>query len=75
MRPPAAASTVTVTGSGQFLAVHIDREVVDPDDVDLLEDLVLVALQDAMAKVSDLQAASMGGLDLGALGGLLGGQG
>lgn len=65
--------TVTVTGGGQFLAVHLAPEVVDPDDVEMLEDLVLVALQDAMTKVSELQAASMGGLDLGALGGLLGG--
>ncbi len=63
---------ITVTGGGTFSAVHIDPQVVDPDDVGMLEDLVLAALHDAMARVQELQQAAMGQLDLGGLGGLLG---
>jgi hypothetical protein len=65
---------VTVTGAGEFQSVSIAREVVDPDDVEMLEDLVLAAIHDAMGKVSEMQSQSMGALgDLGGgLGGLLG---
>ncbi len=62
------AVKVTVTGAGEFRSVSIDPGAVDPDDVGLLEDLVLAALHDATAQVRDLQAGAMGGL-----GGLLGG--
>lgn len=48
--------TVTVTGTGAFTAVKIDPSVVDPTEVDMLEDLVLAALRDAAAKVTDLNA-------------------
>lgn len=71
------AVRVEVTGSGEFLAVRIERVAVDPDDVEMLEDLVLAAIHDAMAKVADLsrQASrqAMGGLDLGGITGGLGG--
>lgn len=63
---------VTVTGGGEFRQVRISPDVVDPGDVPLLEDLVLAALRDAMARVNAAQAAALGGLDLGGLGGLLG---
>jgi hypothetical protein len=63
---------VTVTGGLEFKAVHIDPEAVDPDDVAMLEDLVLAAIHDAVAKVNELSQQAMGGLDLGGLGGLLG---
>ncbi|HEX9994737.1 MAG TPA: YbaB/EbfC family nucleoid-associated protein [Acidimicrobiales bacterium] len=66
---------VRVTGGMEFRSVTIDPQAVDPDDVELLQDLVLAALHDAMAKVGELQQGAMGGLDLGGLdlGGLLGG--
>ena len=63
---------VTVTGAGEFRHVRISPDVVDPTDVSLLEDLVLAALRDAMARINAAQSAALGGLDLGALGGLLG---
>jgi hypothetical protein len=63
---------VTVTGGLEFKAVHIDPEAVDPDDDAMLEDLVLAAIHDAVAKVNELSQQAMGGLDLGGLGGLLG---
>lgn len=66
---------VTVTGGGDFQSVTISPEAVDPDDVEMLQDLVLAALNDAMAQVHELQSGTFGepgGLDLG---GLLGGLG
>ena len=64
---------VTATGAGEFTAVHIDPAAVDPDDVEMLEDLVLAALHDASARVADLGRESLGQLGLGDIGGLLGG--
>jgi DNA-binding YbaB/EbfC family protein len=63
---------VTVTGGGEFQKVEIDPSAVDPDDVGMLEDLVLAAIHDAMGKVHALTQQAMGGFDLGGLGGLLG---
>jgi DNA-binding YbaB/EbfC family protein len=63
---------VEVTGGGEFRSVTISPEVVDPADVDMLQDLVLAALHDATSRVAELQAGALGGLDLGGLGGLLG---
>jgi nucleoid-associated protein EbfC len=66
---------IRVTGGMEFRSVTIDPDAVDPDDVEMLQDLVLAALHDAMARVGELQQGAMGGLDLGGLdlGGLLGG--
>ena len=63
---------VTVTGGMEFRSVTIDPDAVDPDDVAMLEDLVLAAIHDAVTKVNALSQQAMGGLDLGGLGGLLG---
>jgi nucleoid-associated protein EbfC len=63
---------VTVTGGMEFKSVTIDPDAVDPDDVAMLEDLVLAAIHDAVGKVNDLSQQAMGGLDMGGLGGLLG---
>lgn len=56
------AVKVTVTGTGEFRSIHIDPGAVDPDDVAMLEDLVLAALHDATARIQELQAGAMGGL-------------
>ena len=66
------AVKVRVSGAMVFESVTIAPEAVDPDDVDLLQDLVLAALNDAMDQIAGLQQDSMGGLDLGAMGGMLG---
>jgi DNA-binding YbaB/EbfC family protein len=65
---------VEVTGAFEFRSVTIDPKAVDPDDVEMLQDLVLAALHDAVEQVQELQAGSLdlGGMDLG---GLLGGNG
>lgn len=52
---------VVVTGAMEFRAVHIDPAAVDPDDVALLQDLVLAALHDAVAQINRLQEQSLGG--------------
>ena len=63
---------VRITGGLEVQSVSIAPEVVDPDDVPLLEDLVLAAIHDAMAKAQEAtQSATrdaLGGLDLGGLG-------
>jgi hypothetical protein len=63
---------VTVTGSGDVERVEIDPSVVDPQDVETLEDLVVAAVTDGLRRAAELQSqrlgAVTGGLDLGALG-------
>jgi DNA-binding YbaB/EbfC family protein len=66
----------TATGAGELRAVSIAPEVVDPEDVEMLEDLVVAAVTEALRAAQELQTKTMGGvtggLDLGPLGGLLG---
>ncbi len=51
---------VTMSGTGDVTAVHIDPSVVNPAEVDLLEDLVLAALHDAATRVGLLAEQQMG---------------
>ncbi len=68
------AVKVRVTGGMEFQGVTIDPAAVDPDDVSMLEDLVLAAIRDAVTKAGQISEQAMGGLDLGGLGsGLFGG--
>jgi DNA-binding YbaB/EbfC family protein len=59
---------VTLTGSGEPTGVHIASEAIDPDDPEILEDLVLAALRDARHALQEIQASAVGGLDLAGLG-------
>ncbi|HET9442645.1 MAG TPA: YbaB/EbfC family nucleoid-associated protein [Acidimicrobiales bacterium] len=61
---------VVTTGGFEFRDVRIDPAAVDPADTEMLQDLVLAAIRDAVAKVNELNAAALGGLG-GSLGGLL----
>ena len=60
--------TVTADGKGQVRSIKIDASVVDPKDVEMLEDLVLVAVTEAQKKAAELAQGEMGkltgGLDL-----------
>ena len=62
----------TVNGEGALRAISIDPSVVDPTDVETLEDLVVAAVADGLRRASELQSqrvgAVTGGLDLGSLG-------
>ncbi len=63
--------TVTASGSGDITAIKIAPEVVDPQDVEMLEDLVLSGVREAQEAARKLQADSMGKVT-GGLGGLPG---
>jgi DNA-binding protein YbaB len=60
-----------MTAAQEVRAVRIDPKVVDPDDVETLQDLVVGAMQDASRAAAELQAEKMGPL-AGGLGGDLG---
>ena len=63
---------ITMTAQLEPVSVRIDPKVVDPEDVDTLQDLVTGALQDAVRAAQELQAEKMGplagGMDMGGLG-------
>ncbi|HLH46829.1 MAG TPA: YbaB/EbfC family nucleoid-associated protein [Acidimicrobiales bacterium] len=72
----AGGGVVRVVGTGglDVQAVLIDPSVVDPGDVEMLQDLVLAAVRDLIDKAQALQSQALGGLDLGGgIEGLLGG--
>ncbi|MFZ7127723.1 MAG: YbaB/EbfC family nucleoid-associated protein [Desulfobacterales bacterium] len=50
---------VVANGRQQVLSVTIDREVVDPEDVEMLQDLVLAAVNDALTKSQEMMATEM----------------
>ncbi|WP_171973904.1 YbaB/EbfC family nucleoid-associated protein [Siminovitchia sp. FSL H7-0308] len=52
--------TVIVSGHKEVLEVKIDEEVVDPDDIEMLQDLVLAATNDALKKAEELTSQTMG---------------
>jgi DNA-binding YbaB/EbfC family protein len=52
--------TVVVTGHKEIVDVVIKPEVVDPDDIDMLQDLVLAATNDALKKAEELTNQTMG---------------
>ncbi|MFC1560847.1 YbaB/EbfC family nucleoid-associated protein [Candidatus Latescibacterota bacterium] len=59
---------VTANGRQEIIEVKIDPEVVDPEDIELLEDLVLAAVNNAMEKAKDMMEEEMGKLLPGNLG-------
>jgi len=52
--------TVTANGQGDIKSVKIDPEVVDAAEIEMLEDLVLAAINDALRKSKELQNSRMG---------------
>jgi DNA-binding YbaB/EbfC family protein len=63
---------VTVTGGMDFKAIHIDPSAVDPSDVEMLEDLILAAIHDAVARANEVSQQALGGLGLPGLPGMPG---
>ena len=57
--------TATMSGSGELRAVKIDPQAVDPDDVELLEDMVVAAIAEAKKNADALQQQLMGGITQG----------
>jgi DNA-binding YbaB/EbfC family protein len=54
--------TVTINGAKQVLALKIDPEAVSKDDVEMLQDLILAALNDAHRKADEEMSKQMGGM-------------
>ncbi len=61
---------VKATGAGDVLEVKIAPEAIDPDDPEMLEDLVLAAVNEALRNAQELMQSKLGGAVGGGLGGL-----
>lgn len=63
------AVEVTIAGTKELTKIKIDPEVVDPDDVEMLEDLVLAAANEAIRKMDEMSSQKMSKIT-GGMGGL-----
>jgi nucleoid-associated protein EbfC len=61
--------TVQVTGDLNVKSIKIDPDAVDPEDVEMLQDLVLAAVNEALRSAQELASSKLGGIT-GGLGGL-----
>jgi DNA-binding YbaB/EbfC family protein len=57
--------TVVVNGKQEILSINIDPEVVDPEDLEMLQDLVLAAVNDGLARAKEMMNEEMGKLTSG----------
>lgn len=66
------AVEITVSGKKEITAVKIDKEAVDPEDVEMLEDLIMAAANEALRKMDELSSERMAKITggLGGAGGL-----
>ena len=64
--------TVVANGKQEIMEVRIDKQVVDPEDIEMLEDLVVAAVNQAMEKAQELANEEMGKAAGGMLGNLPG---
>jgi nucleoid-associated protein EbfC len=62
--------TVTAAGAGEIKQVKIDPKAIDPDDPEMLEDMILAAVNEALRSAHSLAESKLGGLAGGSLGGL-----
>lgn len=58
------AVTVKATGAKEIKEIVIKKEVVDPEDVEMLQDLVLTAVNEALKKADDIMQDGLGGLSI-----------
>ena len=70
MEESGGAVEVTVTGKKEVTKVKLDPEAVDPDDVEMLEDLIMAATNEALRKSEEASAANMAKLTGGLGGGM-----
>mgnify|MGYP001225988128 FL=1 len=59
------AVRIVMNGEQKITDVHIDPEVVDPEDASMLEDLILAAIRDASDRAAQIQAQSLGSITAG----------
>jgi DNA-binding YbaB/EbfC family protein len=66
--------TVVANGAGEIVSIRIEKDVVNPDDVEMLQDLILAASNEALRRAQEMVSEEMskltGGLQLPGLGGL-----
>ena len=62
--------TVVANGAGEIKQIKIDPKAIDPDDPEMLEDMILAAVNEAVRSAQSLMESKLGGLAGGALGGL-----
>jgi nucleoid-associated protein EbfC len=56
------AVKATITGAMELVSIEIDPEVVDPEDVEMLQDMVLAAVNEAMSSSQELASKRLGGI-------------
>jgi len=60
--------TVVVTGKGELLSLKVEKEVVNPEDIEMLQDLIVAAVNEGLRKAQEMTAAEMakitGGLSI-----------
>ncbi len=54
------AVKITISGSKEIKAISIDKDVVDPDDVEMLQDLMLTAVNEAIRQAEEMYTSQMG---------------
>lgn len=54
--------TVEVSGRQEVLTIKIDRQVVDPEDIEMLQDLIVAAVNDGLRRAQEMAASEMGKL-------------
>jgi DNA-binding YbaB/EbfC family protein len=62
--------TVVANGAGEIKSIKIDPRAIDPSDPEMLEDMILAAVNEAVRSAHSLMESKLGGLAGGALGGL-----
>ena len=62
--------TVIANGAGEIKQIKIDPKAIDPTDAEMLEDMILAAVNEAIRSAQSLMESKLGGLAGGALGGL-----
>jgi DNA-binding YbaB/EbfC family protein len=62
--------TVVANGAGEIKSIKIDPKAIDPSDAEMLEDMILAAVNEAVRSAHSLMESKLGGLAGGALGGL-----
>ena len=53
---------ITLTGGNDLVSIKLNKEAVDPEDVEMLEDLIVAAYQNAQEKVKEMSGKAMGGI-------------
>ena len=64
-----SAVEVTISGKKEITSIKFDPEVVDPDDIEMLEDLTMAAVNEAIRKIEEVSAQKMSKIT-GGMGGL-----